>query len=99
MCEDPRSGSRQSPDFYSEHIAGLCKKDARHINALSRLSKTFDLPTKLVLMQTIVLGHFNFCPTVRHFCKSCDTLEMEKVQYRGLKYVFNDFNCSYDKAL
>ena len=32
---------------FSEHIAGLCKKAGRHINALSRLSKSFDFPTKI----------------------------------------------------
>ena len=81
---------------FSEHVAGPCKKAGRHINALSRMSKTFDVPTKLIIMQTFVLSHFNFCPTVWHFCKSCDTLKIEKVQYRALKCVFNDFNCSYD---
>ena len=54
------------------------------------------MPTKLVIMQTFVLSHFNFCATVWHFCKSCDTLKIAKVQYPALKYVFNDFNCSYD---
>ena len=45
MCKDlgVEVDSRLS---FSEHIAGLCKKAGRHINALSRFSKTFDLPTK-----------------------------------------------------
>ncbi len=62
------------------------------------MSNSFDVPIKLVIMQTFVLSHFNFCPTVWHFCKYCDTLKTEKVQYRALKYmyVFNDFNYSYD---
>ncbi len=80
------------------HIAGLCKKAEKQTSALTRLCETFDVPTKLVIMQTFVLRYFGFCPTVWHFCKSCDTLKIEKVQYRALKYVyvFNDFNCSYD---
>ena len=47
-------------------------------------------------MQTFVLSHFNFFPTLWHFCKSCDTLKIEKAQYRALKYVFSVFNSSYD---
>ena len=35
---------------FSEHVAGLCKNAGRHINALSRMSKTFDVPTKLVIL-------------------------------------------------
>ncbi len=80
---------------FSEHIAGLYKKARRHINALSSLSKTFDMPTKLVPMKTFALSHFNFWPTVWYFCKSWDTLKIEKVQYRDLKHVFNDFNFSF----
>ncbi len=79
---------------FSGHVAGLCKKAGRHINALFRMSKSFDVPTKLVIMKTFVSSHF--CQMVWHFCKSCDTLEIEKVQYRALKYVFNEFNCSYN---
>ncbi len=54
MCED------RSVQDILQHIAGPCKKAGRHINALSRLAKVFDLPPKLVLMQTSVLTHFNF---------------------------------------
>ncbi len=81
---------------FSEHIAGLCKKAGRHINALSRMSKTFDVPTKLVIMQTFVLSRFNFCLTVRHFCKSRDTLKIERGAISCSKIFFYDFNCSYD---
>ena len=49
---------------FSAHVAGLCKKAGRHINAMSRMSKTFNVPINLVIVQTFVLSHFNFCPTV-----------------------------------
>ncbi len=52
---------------FSEHIAGLYKMVGRRINALSSLSKTFDLTTKLERMQTFVLSHFNFVETLWHF--------------------------------
>ena len=65
----------------SEHAAGLCKKAGDiHVHALSRLSKTFDVPTKLLIIQTFVLSQFNFYPTLCKFCKSCDTLKIEKLQ-------------------
>ncbi len=57
-----------------------------HSNALSRLSRTVYLPTKLVLMHTFVLSQFSFCSTVWHFCKYSDTMNIESVQYRALKY-------------
>ncbi len=55
---------------FSEHIVGICKKSGGYINNLSRSSKTFDLPTKLVLMQNFALSYFNLCPTVWHIVNS-----------------------------
>ena len=63
----------------------------RHINALSRMSKTFDVPKKLVIMQTFVLRHFNFCPAVWHFGKSW-YFEDWKGAISCSKICFNDFN-------
>ncbi len=48
---------------FSEHVDGLCKKAGRHINALSRMSKTFHVPTWLITMPTFSLSQFNFCPS------------------------------------
>ncbi len=37
----------------------------------------------------------NFFPIVWHFCSTEDTREMEKIQYRLLKWVYSDFNTAY----
>ncbi len=42
------------------HIAGLCKNAGRHMNALSRMSKSYVMAMKLALMQTFMLSHSNF---------------------------------------
>ncbi len=61
-----------------------------------RLSNAFDMITKLVLLHTFLLRHFIFYLTVLHFCKPPDTMVIEKVPYRAVKYVLNDFNSSCD---
>ncbi len=38
-------------------------------------------------MQTSVLSHYNFCPTVWNLCISSDTMKLDKVQHRALKCV------------
>ena len=89
------SGSRQS-QFHSNILLGYTRRLGDTALLLSRLSKTFDCEQVHTYAYLCVLGHFNFCPTVWHFCKSYDTLKIGKVQYRALNYAFNDRNCSYD---
>ena len=35
------------------------------------------------------------CSVVWHFCSVYDMKKIEKVQYRALKYIYNDFDSSY----
>ena len=41
------------------------------------------------------MSHFNYCPCVWHFGRRNDARKVENVQYRSLKYVFNDFKSPY----
>ncbi len=52
-----------------EHNTGLCKKVGIYIYTLSTLSMTFDLPTKLVLMQNFCVKLFYFLPNRVAFCQ------------------------------
>ena len=46
-------------------------------------------------MQAFILSHFNFCSSVWHYCSMRDLRKIEKLQYKALKYVYNDFKSSY----
>ena len=46
-------------------------------------------------MQTFILSHFNFCSIIWHYCSIHDLRKIEKLQYKALKYVHNDFISSY----
>ena len=80
---------------FSEHISVICKKAGKQISALPRLSRNLDVNCKLMLFQSFILCHFNFCPLVWHFCSNRDLKKVEKVQHRALKFVYNDFTSSY----
>ncbi len=79
--------------FY-EHVSVLCSKASRQINVLARLSKTLDQIGKLKIMQSRILCYFNYCPVVWHYCSKDSILNMEKIQYRALMYVYNDYKSS-----
>ena len=80
---------------FTKHINNLCIKAGRHINALSRLSNVLSKDSKQQLFQTFILSNFNFCPVVWHFCGIAELKQIEKVQKRALKIIYNDFTNSY----
>ena len=46
-----------------------------------------------------VLSNFNYCSLVWNFCGAEYTSKMERIQFRALKFVYNDFNTSYTELL
>ena len=49
--------------------------------------------------KSFIKSSFNFCPLVWHFCSKTSSAKMEKLQYRALRLVFNDFDSSYETLL
>ena len=41
----------------------------------------------------------NFCPLIWHFCSKSNTDKLEKNDFRALKFVFQDFNSSYEDLI
>ena len=46
-----------------------------------------------------ILSNFNFCPLAWHFCTEKNSKKIEKVQERALRFVYEDYNSSYDNLL
>ena len=45
------------------------------------------------------MSNFNFCPLIMHFCSKTNSDKLEKIRFRALKFIFQDFNSSYDILL
>jgi hypothetical protein len=82
---------------FNHHITNLCKKAARQLNVLQRISKQVCREIRLAIFRCFVLSQFNYCPLVWHFCGRVNTLKLEKLQYRGLKMVYRDYESSYEE--
>ena len=48
--------------------------------------------TKEILVSRFVYSNFNYCPIVWHFCTSKAMKNLEKIQERALKILYNDFD-------
>ena len=101
-CEDSVKLLGVTIDFllnFDLHVSNICKKAARQINVLLRLSKFLTIETKILIYKSFIKSSFNFCPLVWHFCSKTSSAKMEKLQYRALRLVFNDFDSSYETLL
>ena len=80
-------------------ISNICRKAAKQLNVLQRLSKFLNLECKLLIYKSFIRSNFNYCPIIWHFCTKTNTEKLEKIQYRALKIVFDDYNSNYETLL
>ena len=55
--------------------------------------------TRLLVFKSFIRSNFNYCPIIWHFCSKVNTEKLEKLQYRGLKIVYNCYESSYEELL
>ena len=47
---------------------------------------------KLTIFHTFILSNFNFCPLAWHFCTDKNSKNLEKVEERALRFVYEDYH-------
>ena len=58
-----------------------------------------DEHSRMSIFRCFVPSNFNYCSLVWNFCGAEYTSKMERIQFRALKFVYNDFNTSYTELL
>ena len=67
-------------------------KASKQINVLGRLAHLLNTESRMCIFRSFVLCHFSYCSLVWHFCGMHNTQKLEKLQERGLRFVFQDFS-------
>ena len=81
------------------HIDSICISASRQINALKRLSKFLDESSRVLIYKSFVLSTFSYSPITWIFCGKRNSLKLEKLQERALRFVFSDFTSTYEELL
>ena len=81
------------------HISNVCKKASRQLNVLKRIGRNLCRLGKLNIYYSFIMSNFNYCPLVWHFCGEVNTKKIEKIQERALRFIYQDYNSSYDTLL
>ena len=84
---------------FNTHISNICKKASRQLHVLKRLGKYLNKLGKLTIYHSFILSNFNFCSLTWHFCSESNTAKIEKIQERALRFIYQDYNSTYDDLL
>ncbi len=53
----------------------------------------------MAIYRSYIILNFNYCPLVWHFCGIQNSRDMEKIQERALRFVYEDYQSTYDILL
>ena len=84
---------------FSDHVSAVCKKAARQLNALARISRFLNPSSKMILYKSFVMSNFDYCPVVWHFCGKVNNGKLEKIQERALRILYRDYISDYDSLI
>ncbi len=84
---------------FNEHINIILSNAARQLNSIKHLQCNPDMESRLAIYKSYILSNFNYCPLVWHFCGIQNSRNMEKVQERTLRFVYEDYESMYDILL
>ena len=82
---------------FHQHVSILCRKAGARLRILQRLSSYIDEHYRMTIFSFFVL--INYCSLVWNFCEAAHTSKMERIQFRALKYIYNDVSTSYEELL
>ena len=84
---------------FSEHISLLCKKAARQLNALSRISKYIHASSRKIIYESFIVSNITYCALVWHFCGKVNNGKIEKINERALRIIYNNYTSTYKELL
>ncbi len=85
--------------LFDAHVLGLCKKASFQLLTLKRLANYLDVHIKLTILQSFIRSNFTYGCHVWYFCSPTLREKVERIQYRGLRYVYCDYDSSHTALL
>ena len=68
---------------FDSHIAKICRKASRQLNAFKHLGFCIPLDTRKVLANSFIISNFNYCPLVWYFSMAKQLQKIEKNTGKG----------------
>ena len=84
---------------FDEHILVIWKTANKNLNALSKVNHYATQNQKEVLLSSIIISHFSYCPLIWMFCSKISTKKINAVHERSLWIILNDYESPYPSLL
>ena len=84
---------------FNKQIQHVYSKASRQINAIMRLCNVLDTEVKEAIYKSFIHCNFSYCPVIWLLCSNYNIKRLEKLQFRALKFVNNDFESSCEELL
>ena len=105
-CEESMKLLGVTIDFklnFDKHVSNICKKGIKAIKCPKKNWEAFvqnilDIYI-LNIYYSFILSNFNYCLLTWHFCGEVNTKENEKIQEGALRFIYSDYNSSYESLL
>ena len=84
---------------FDKQVSNICRKANNRLNAIGRIQNCLGKKEKEAVINAFVYLHFMYCPLTWYFCSKNSQNKIEKIQYRSLKMLTNDYNSDYKDLL
>jgi hypothetical protein len=85
---------------FDKHIKNICRKASQQLSVLKRIGFFFlSKLNKLTIFHSFILSNFNFCSLAWHFRSKANTIKLEKIRERALRFIYEDYNSTHEELL
>ena len=84
---------------FDKHITELCKESTGQLNSLCKLKSFLNVDQRKILVISSICVNYNYCQLVWHICSKKLMKEIERIQYRVLQFLHNDYDYDYNTLL
>ena len=77
---------------FDAHDTKICGKVSQHVAVLKRMKKILLFDTRMNLYRAFIVSHSNYCAETWHFCSKRASDQLEKINERALRFVYQDNN-------
>lgn len=69
------------------HVEYICKKVAKKIGFLARISRKLPIQHRILLYKSIISPHFEYCPSILFTCGENEFGKLQKLQNRAMRVI------------
>ena len=84
---------------FGKHVKELCQKISRKLCAFSRIRPFLNREKAKILLKSIVMSNFSYCPLIWMFCSKFANNEINRTNKRALRVLYEDYDSSFEQLL